>query len=151
MLTGLRPPAEDTDVDLSARHNGDAGHDALLDLFDRAVSRDPAGRPESAAAMRAELRALDLTSRPPEPGESITVADAFGDVATLGSPTPATAAMTATVGATGRTAVLPGTAADATRVQPVSRGASRRSPAPGIALLVVGLLSILAALVLLLA
>ena len=127
MLTGLRPPAEDTDVDLSAQRNGDAGHDALLDLLGRAVSRDPADRPESAAAMRAELRALDLTSRPPEPGESITVADAFGDLATIGSPTPATASMTATVGATGRTAVLPGSAPlDATRVQPVSRGAARR-------------------------
>jgi serine/threonine-protein kinase len=151
MLTGLRPPAEDADVDLSAQRTGDPGHDALLDLFDRAVSRDPAGRPESAAAMRAELRALDLTSRPPEPGESVTVADAFGDVTTLGSPVPATGAMTATVGATGRTAVLPGTApADATRVQPVSPGTARRSPLPGVVLLVVGLLSILAALVLLL-
>ena len=62
-------------MDLSAQRTGDAGHDALLDLFDRAVSRDPADRPVSAAAMRTELRALDLTSRPPEPGESITVTD----------------------------------------------------------------------------
>jgi serine/threonine-protein kinase len=152
MLTGLRPPAEDADVDLSAHRTGDAGHDALLDLLDRAVSRDPADRPASAVAMRTELRALDLTSRPPEPGESITVTDVFQDVVGAGSPAPATAAMAATVGATGRTAVLPGTSpADPTRVQPVSSGAARRSPAPGVALLVVGLLSILAALVLLLA
>ena len=88
MLTGLRPPAEDTDVDLSAQRNGDTGHDALLDLLDRAVSRDPADRPASAAAMRTELRALDLTSRPPEPGESITVTDAFGDVADARLPRP---------------------------------------------------------------
>ena len=60
--------------------------------------------------------------------------------------------MTATVGATGRTAVLPGTAPP-TRpgCSRSPRGAARRSPVPGIALLVVGLLSILAALVLLLA
>ena len=145
MLTGLRPPAEDTDVDLSAQRNGDTGHDALLDLLGRAVSRNPADRPVSAAAMRTELRALDLTSRPPEPGESITVTDGFGDVATIGSPAAGTGTMAATVGATGRTAVLPGTAAaDATLVQPVSSGAARRSPVPGVALLVVGLLSILA-------
>ncbi|MET1061205.1 MAG: serine/threonine-protein kinase [Nocardioides sp.] len=152
MLTGLRPPAEDADVDLSAYRTGDAGHDALLDLFDRAVSREPAGRPASAAAMRAELRALDLTSRPPEPGESITVVDTFGDLATVGSPTPATAAMTATVGATGLPAgKRDGSPADATRVQPVPSSAGRGSPLPGIVLIVVGVLSIVAALVLLLA
>ena len=152
MLTGLRPPAEDADVDLTDHRTGDEARDALLDLLDRAVSRDPLGRPESAAAMRAELRALALTSLPPEPGESIVVADAFGDLATVGGPTPATASMTATVGANGHPTGLPGsTPLDATRVQPGAATAPRPSPAPGVALLVVGLLSIIAALVLLLA
>ena len=83
MLTGVRPPAEDADVDLVPHRSGEPGHDALLDLLGRAVSRDPEHRPPTAAAMRAELQALDLTSRPPEPGEDITVEDAFGDVVTL--------------------------------------------------------------------
>ncbi len=152
MLTGLRPPAEDTDVDLTSQRTGDRAHDALLELLGRAVSRDPSDRPESAAGMRAELRALDLTSLPPEPGESIVVADAFGDLATVGGPTPATSSMTATVGATGHPAGHPGTSPlDATRVQHGASATTRRSPMPGLALLAVGLLSIIAALVLLLA
>ena len=110
MLTGLRPPAEDTDVDLSAQRNGDTGHDALLDLFDRAVSRDPADRrcpPRRCAPSCGP--STSPRARPSRASRSRSPTR-FGDVATIGSPAPATAAMTATVGATGRTAVLPGTA-----------------------------------------
>ena len=79
--------------------------------------------------MRVELRALALTSLPPEPGESIMVADAFGDLATVGGPAPATASMTATVGATGRPTGIPGNPSlDATRVQP---GRPRRPDVAG--------------------
>jgi serine/threonine-protein kinase len=156
MLTGARPPAEDADVDLAPYRTGEPGHDALLDLLGRAVSRDPEQRPRSATALREELRALDLASRPPEPGEAITVDDAFGDVATLatappgaGTPTaPATAGPTGTAGSTraaaGSTAVL---GADPTRLQPAPRPGpdGRGSPVPGIVLLVVGVLSLVAA------
>jgi len=159
MLTGVRPPAEDADVDLAPRRTGDPGHDALLDLLGRAVSRDPEHRPPTAAAMRAELRALDLASRPPEPAEDITVEDAFGDVVTLagdpsatgptagltGSPT---ASPTANLAATGlATSVLGSPGSDPTRVQhaPATRG----SAVPGLALIAVGVLSLVAALLLL--
>ena len=39
MLTGLRPPAEDTDVDLSAQRTGDAGHDGHCSTCSTAPSR----------------------------------------------------------------------------------------------------------------
>jgi serine/threonine-protein kinase len=153
MLTGVRPPAEDADVDLAPYRTGEPGHDALLDLLGRAVSRDPEHRPPTATAMREELRALDLTSRPPEPGEDITVEDAFGDVVTLanGSLTPGptagpTGAPTATLAATGRATSVLG--ADPTRVQHAP--ARRRSAVPGVALIAVGLASLVAAVLLLL-
>jgi serine/threonine-protein kinase len=158
VLTGARPPAEDADVDLTPYRTGDPGRDALLDLLDRAVSRDPADRPATASAMREELRALDLAARPPEPGEAVTVDEVFGDVATLaaaGSHGPAGPPATSptgtpgvTRGATGRTALLGG---GATRVLPVPGAADRGSPVPGIALLAVGVLSLVAAVVLLVA
>jgi serine/threonine-protein kinase len=162
MLTGVRPPAEDADVDLTPYRSGD--DDPLLDLLERAVSRDPQQRPQSAAAMRAELRALDLVSGPPEPGEAIRVDDVCGDVTPIGAPAEprttvsptvsptvsSTAAPTGPLPATataGITSVLPG--GEPTRVQPVPGGERRGSPLPGLALIAIGVASLIASLVVL--
>jgi eukaryotic-like serine/threonine-protein kinase len=137
MLTGSRPAAGDEPVDVDRHRTGHPLDDALLDLLGAATAPDPADRPTSAAAMRADLAALQLVSLPPEPGEDVVVPDLFaGSTFLAGGELPGTVAAAP---------VAPLASGAPTRVQPVA--APRASALPGVLLVLVGLLAIAAALV----
>lgn len=139
MLTGVRPSSDSPADDIGALRTDDPSRNALVDLLCRATDEDPQRRPATAAGMRAELASLQLDSLPPGPGEHIVIRDEFAtlQVPALSSTDPATAAATR---------VDHGVA---TRVQ--TAPSAHRAPAsgssrlPALLVLLVGVLSLLAA------
>ncbi|WP_067440388.1 serine/threonine-protein kinase [Nocardioides jensenii] len=144
MLTGERPSADTPHVEATALRTDDPHRNALLDLLGRATSEDPASRPESAAAMRADLASLNLDALPPQPDEAVVVRDLFADLTE-----PVAADTTAAP-----TRLDHGTAA-ATRVQhgaqtrfltaPHGHGDAAATRTPAYLLLLVGLVALLVA------
>lgn len=153
MLTGERPPAEPTTTEEPVR-TGDPHRDALLEVLEPALAQSPDERPESATAMRAALAALELENLPPEPDEDIVIGDEFSasPAQTTAFPATATVAGDATLAPTRR----PGTAVLAqdgqAGGQPAAHpGPARGSAVPGLVLIGVGLIALVAAVGLLVA
>ncbi|GAA1930434.1 hypothetical protein GCM10009737_35500 [Nocardioides lentus] len=95
MLTAVRPPARGPtgpgDPTWSpplpwAPGSEPAAVTALVELLGRAADPDPARRPASAAALRAEMLALDVSALPAAPGEQVAVADLFARTAGVDGP-----------------------------------------------------------------
>lgn len=110
MLTGQRPVASPDPVELPSRDDVPADAAGLLDLLGTALRKEPADRPASATEMRGALAALRLTSLPPAPGEAVQVPDRFADLvgSTLVMATPRErGAATAPLVGTGPTGVAP--------------------------------------------
>jgi len=158
MLTGRRPRADDV-LDLDALRTDDPARNQLLDLLATATATDPEKRAPSAARLRADLEALGLTSLPPEPDEAVIVADQFAEHAPVSTaPQPATepAGAGRTLSGAPTRVDRPSAPDGSTMVQHGPPGAGfgvpartpARSALPGVLLLVVGLLSLLASLLL---
>lgn len=148
MLTGRRPsPEEEPDVD--ALRTGDPAHDALLDVAALATRRAVAERPESAAALRASLRATGLLDGDPA-ARSVAVRDRYlPDSAPLAAAQP--------TAAPGRSAYPPPPPppayVPATPLAPTVTGGvgtpGRPSVVPGAVLVALGLVGLVVSLLLL--
>jgi serine/threonine-protein kinase len=148
MLTGRRPPNDGAPdpVDTAALRNGNAEHDAILEVVAAATAYDPAQRP-SAAALRTHPALRGLVERWDDPAlaDDLVVHDEYpptpDDVATQ-LPTAAHPPPPPLTSATAPTAL-------GTHVLPPPPGA-RRTPVDAYVLLGAGLVGLLVALFLLL-
>jgi serine/threonine-protein kinase len=154
MLTGIRPEVERAPIDLDALPEPRQLARELVAVLERAASPDPAARHASAIELRRDLTRLDLVDQTMATDDDIEVFDHFpasapapGDRTPTrqGLPHPAPEQTDRYAAAT----VL-GTAS-ATAVQPPSRAQSKdggkRSLVPGLILVIVGLVSIVLAIV----
>ncbi|NYJ03476.1 serine/threonine-protein kinase [Nocardioides thalensis] len=148
MLTGRRPLADPAAGDAAPPRTGDPRHDLVVDLIAAATSFDPAARPGATELRRhASLRAL--LALPPDPHDPVEVVDEYGAL----PPPPSLATQGGTASTTRPpypplTSVLPppppthavpnGTIAQA----PTYPAGSSRLPA--VALIVAGVLGLLA-------
>ncbi|WP_141014923.1 serine/threonine-protein kinase [Nocardioides sambongensis] len=78
MLTGRRPPGEGAPppIDLSTMRNGDAGHDAVVDLIEAATRYDVTGRP-GAGELRRHPAMARLLALPADPTDGVRIDDGF--------------------------------------------------------------------------
>jgi len=123
----------------------------LVALLDRASSDDPAARPATATELRRELLALDLENLGIE--DDVEVFDHFSQSGDL--PTGGPDAVTLNTGRakpSPEQAAAKATRADRTAAETAvlapDGGGARRSPVPGLVLVIVGVVSLLLALVL---
>ncbi len=135
MLTGQRPPAEQGVGDLATQPLGDPARDRMLALIAAATRVDPAERPASATAMRADLAASALLQLPAAPHESVSVPDRFGSTPTIAD----------------RPDLPPTRMGSPTLPEESVVVRRRRSAVPGVLMLVAGVIGLVAAAVLLLA
>lgn len=165
MLTGQRPPTDGGRPALP-EPTGDAAHDGLVEVLGRATHEETTGRPDSAAQLRQELAALQLTSIPPAPDEEVSVRDHFEHGPLTAFPTqpfslPTVSSGSSAASSTAQTVAVPSgeaatTAVDAgwpnqsnspsgtrpetaARPTPVAAEARRKSPLPGLLLIAVGI------------
>lgn len=146
MLSGRRPPADGSRIDLGDRSDA-AG---LVGLIQWATNADPAHRPANATQLRERLAATGLAALPPVDDERIDIVDRFAGLPTP-SPRPAGRPLDTAGEPTERTGPPTGTAADRgtaylapeptqLEVRPVPAPATaRRSAVPGLLLILVGL------------
>jgi len=145
LLTGRRPRAEDGPAglaDLVGVPGADPARDALARVVLGLLTPDPALRPASADAVRDDLRRRGLTELPAE--RSLAVPDRLGhgvpDPLPARPPTQTGTARTAAAAAAPTRRLTPGDTP--TRAAPAATGPP--SAAPGVLLLLAGLLALLA-------
>ncbi len=154
MLTGIRPEVERAPIDLEVLPEPKTLARELVVLLERAASPDPAARHASATELRRDLARLDLVNQTMAADDDIEVFDHFTASARepadktptrRGLPYDAPKAPDRYAAAT-VLGTAPSTAVQsASRSQPNGRG--RRSLAPGLILVILGLVSIVLALV----